>query len=94
MNLIGMMRGLKNLRCPDSAQCLLQTCFSKGKTRTSSLKTNCAIMKWLSILPLFLATATFAAENKNPDPTFLDPTTAGPDYRDQGEYKNDWAAHR
>ncbi len=47
-------------------------------------------MKWLTLLPLLTATAIFAAENKNPDPTFLDPATAGPDYRDQGEYKNDW----
>jgi hypothetical protein len=44
-------------------------------------------------LALLLACGVFAAENaanKKPNPTFLDPQSAGPDYADQGEYKNDW----
>jgi len=45
--------------------------------------TDC-IMKWLSLLPLFAALCSPAAE------TYLDPAKAGPDYADQGEYKNDW----
>jgi len=44
------------------------------------------------ILCCLWATTVFvsAAENKAPVPTFLDPAQAGPDYADQGEYKNDW----
>src|ERR1043165_2851412 len=45
------------------------------------------IMKWPAILSLALAADLFAAEDK---PTFTDPVQAGPDYVDQGEYKNDW----
>jgi hypothetical protein len=44
-------------------------------------------MKWFAILALG-ASALFAAENSSD--TFLDPKSAGPDYADQGEYKNDW----
>src|SRR5262245_6196703 len=57
-------------------------------------------MNWLTTLPLTLAMALHAAETKpnetsavKPKPkaeTFLDATQAGPDYLDQGEYKNDW----
>jgi hypothetical protein len=39
------------------------------------------------VLSLLCALAVSAAENK---PTFLDPKSGGPDYQDQGEYKNDW----
>ena len=46
-------------------------------------------MKPLAGLLLSLATALYAAEKPN-EPTFLDPASAGPDYADQGEYKNDW----
>ena len=42
-------------------------------------------MKSLLILPLFAALSACAA-----DGTYLDPAKAGPDYKDQGEYKNDW----
>ena len=47
-------------------------------------------MKCLTILLLTLATATYAADPKPNAETFLDPAKAGQDYRDQGEYKNDW----
>ena len=55
-------------------------------------------MKWLLVLPLALALMSYAAETKSDsatkpkpkDETFLDPAKAGPDYADQGEYKNDW----
>jgi 3-keto-disaccharide hydrolase len=40
-------------------------------------------------LLLLTATALYAAEKKY-DPVFLDPASAGQDYADQGEYKNDW----
>ncbi len=46
-------------------------------------------MKPLPVLFLVATTALFAAD-KPDDPTFLDPASAGPDYTDQGEYKNDW----
>jgi hypothetical protein len=46
-------------------------------------------MKTLTLLPLLLACAACAADNKNAE-TFLDPAKAGPDYVDQGEYKNEW----
>jgi len=46
-------------------------------------------MKWLTLLPLILGTALFAAD-KPKDGTYLDPASAGQDYVDQGEYKNDW----
>ena len=52
------------------------------------------------LIPCLLATAVFAADEKSKDPaptkpkpvaeTFTDVAKAGPDYRDQGEYKNDW----
>ncbi len=38
---------------------------------------------------LTLATALYAAE-KADEPTFLEPASAGQDYADQGEYRNDW----
>ncbi len=57
-------------------------------------------MKWFTLLPLMLAFAVLAADDKpkdaapaKPKPvaqTFTDPAQAGPDYADQGEYKNDW----
>ena len=48
-----------------------------------------SFMKTFCLLLLTLTTTTFAAEQK-PIQTFLDPAKAGPDYADQGEYKNDW----
>jgi hypothetical protein len=48
-------------------------------------------MKHFAIL-LSLATAASAADSKPKAETFLDPAKAGPDYLDQGEYKNDWGA--
>jgi hypothetical protein len=57
-------------------------------------------MKWLSLLPITLATAIYAADNPpkaapaaSPNPkaeTFLEAAQGGQDYIDQGEYKNDW----
>ena len=54
-------------------------------------------MKWLTLLPLVIASAVLAADEKpketRPKPvaeTFTDPAKAGQDYLDQGEYKNDW----
>ncbi len=57
-------------------------------------------MKWFTLLPLTLAAAVFAADEKpkdaaaaKPKPvaeTFTDAAKAGQDYVDQGEYKNDW----
>ena len=54
-------------------------------------------MKWFTWLPLTLALAVFAADEKpkaaaaKPKAdTFTDPAKAGQDYLDQGEYKNDW----
>lgn len=47
-------------------------------------------MKHLTIFFLWLATALHAADSKPKAETFLDPAKAGPDYLDQGEYKNDW----
>ena len=54
-------------------------------------------MKSFALLSLFAATSLFAADEpaKKADPpkkdlTFLDPAEAGQDYKDQGEYKNDW----
>jgi hypothetical protein len=57
-------------------------------------------MKWLTVPVLFLAlTATALAADAKPKEaaaarpeaeTFIDPAKAGPDYLDQGEYKNDW----
>jgi hypothetical protein len=44
-------------------------------------------MKLLAILAFTAGATLFAAE---PKPTFLDPASAGQDYVDQGEYKNDW----
>ncbi len=38
---------------------------------------------------LTLTTALYAAEKAN-EPSFLDPASAGQDYADQGEYRNDW----
>jgi hypothetical protein len=45
-------------------------------------------MKHLLLVSFILSTTVHAAAEK--DPTYLDPSTAGPDYRDQGEYTNDW----
>ncbi len=57
-------------------------------------------MKWLVILLLTIAPALYAAETKPTEATaattkpkaetFLEAAKAGPDYVDQGEYKNDW----
>ncbi|MBI2950146.1 MAG: DUF1080 domain-containing protein [Verrucomicrobia bacterium] len=47
-------------------------------------------MKHLAILLLTLVTAARAADSKPKAETFLDPSKAGKDYLDQGEYKNDW----
>ena len=53
-------------------------------------------MKWITLLSLTLASAIFAADEKPVAPTkprnetFTDAAKAGPDYLDQGEYKNDW----
>ena len=41
-----------------------------------------------------LATAAYAAEPKPNAETFLDPSKAGQDYPDQGEYRNDWGVRR
>ena len=52
-------------------------------------------MKWSALLPLFFAAATVFAQDQKPKPkaeTFLDPASGGPDYRDQGEYVNEWGA--
>ena len=46
-------------------------------------------MKWISALTLSVAMAQ-AADQKPVAETFPDPVKAGPDYADQGEYKNDW----
>ena len=46
-------------------------------------------MKRLCILSLALATTVYAADPK-PAETYLDPASAGRDYIDQGEYRNDW----
>jgi hypothetical protein len=45
-------------------------------------------MKKLFLLPLVGAAVIFAADQKVE--TYTDPANAGPDYADQGEYKNDW----
>lgn len=47
-------------------------------------------MKCLTLLPCLLTATIFAADPKPRIETFTDPTKAGPDYLDQGEYKNDW----
>lgn len=57
-------------------------------------------MKRLTLVPLLLAATVFAADDKPKDATatkpkpvaetFTDPAKAGPDFVDQGEYKNDW----
>ena len=47
-------------------------------------------MKWLALLSVTMATAIYAAEDKPQAETFLDPVKGGPDYTDQGEYKNEW----
>src|SRR3954469_1456919 len=48
-----------------------------------------SMMKLLSIFVLSFAFTGFAAEAPKAE-TFLDPAKAGQDYKDQGEYKNDW----
>jgi hypothetical protein len=55
-------------------------------------------MKYFLLLPLVLASAVIAADEKPKAaapakvelPTFTDSAKAGQDYLDQGEYKNDW----
>lgn len=47
-------------------------------------------MKSLPLLALLMASTLGAAEPKLQAGTFLDPASAGADYKDQGEYKNDW----
>jgi hypothetical protein len=56
-------------------------------------------MKAMTLLPLVLAAAVFAADDKSKEApkqqkpkaeTFTDPAKAGRDFADQGEYKNDW----
>ncbi len=47
-------------------------------------------MKHLSILSLMLAATVHAADPKPAAETFLYAASAGRDYLDQGEYKNDW----
>ena len=47
-------------------------------------------MKWLAILLIGMTAAIHGADEKATPETFLDPLKAGPDYADQGEYKNDW----
>lgn len=47
------------------------------------------LMKSLPVLLLTVATTLSAAQDPK-DVAFLDPATAGRDYADQGEYKNDW----
>jgi len=53
-------------------------------------------MKSLALLSITLATTLLTADDppkadpKPKDLTFLDPAEAGQDYKDQGEYKNDW----
>ena len=65
---------------------------------TVQIRQHSKTMKWMTIFPLALATAVFAADDKPkaaaavkpPAETFTDPAQAGRDYADQGEYKNDW----
>jgi len=47
-------------------------------------------MKIPLLATLLLATTLYAADTKPEAKTYLDAGSAGPDYRDQGEYKNDW----
>ncbi|MBM3836836.1 MAG: DUF1080 domain-containing protein [Verrucomicrobia bacterium] len=47
-------------------------------------------MKYLPIFLLLLAATVQAADQKPKAETFLDPSKAGQDYLDQGEYRNDW----
>lgn len=47
-------------------------------------------MKLSYFSSMILATALSAAESAPEPGTFLTPATAGPDYLDQGEYRNDW----
>ncbi len=47
-------------------------------------------MKLIPLLSLVLAPVIHAADNKPKAETFLDPASAGRDYLDQGEYRNDW----
>ncbi len=47
-------------------------------------------MKLPALLSLALAADLFAADDKPKAETFLDPAKGGPDFADQGEYKNDW----
>src|SRR6266568_7108922 len=69
----------------------LQACVGWAKAQFSVLKIeNRNDMKWLFLLPLALATALYGADNKPKAETFLEAAAAGPDYADQGEYKNDW----
>jgi len=69
----------------------LQACVGAAKAQFSLRKPeNRNNMKWLFLLPLALATAVHGADNKPKAETFLDPAASGPDYADQGEYKNDW----
>jgi len=60
---------------------------SLALVRRSINSTTCAAT-CLVLIPL--ATALYGADNKPKAETFLDPAAAGPDYADQGEYKNDW----
>ena len=50
-------------------------------------------MKWLALLRS-PCDAAYAAEPKPNAETFLDPSKAGQDYLDQGEYRNDWGVRR
>jgi len=45
-------------------------------------------MKQLLLVSFAIIATVLGAAEK--DPTYLDPSAAGQDYRDQGEYKNDW----
>ncbi len=47
-------------------------------------------MKFLSLLPLFLATTLFAADKNPAAVAYLEPGEGGQDYIDQGEYTNNW----
>lgn len=48
------------------------------------------IMKSLALCLLTTIAALSAATDKPEDVTFLTPEQAGPDFADQGEYRNDW----
>ena len=61
-----------------------------GGKKANLTPTSKKIMKSLALVFIPLATALYGADNKPKAETFLEAAAAGPDYADQGEYKNDW----